>query len=108
MPERWLKIDEEWIEPLAMHLVSRSHSEPVWDRRNATVLASEKVTLFGLTIIPRRRVRYAHMDPVAARKLFLQHALVEGDYDTKAPFFAPTPACEKKPRSWPPRPAAAT
>lgn len=82
------KIDEEWIEPLAMHLVSRSHSEPVWDRRSATVLASEKVTLFGLTIIPRRRVRYAHIDPVAARKLFLQHALVEGDYDTKAPFFA--------------------
>lgn len=82
------KIDEEWIEPLAMHLVNRSHSEPVWDRRSATVLASEKVTLFGLTIIPRRRVRYAHIDPVAARKLFLQHALVEGDYDTKAPFFA--------------------
>jgi ATP-dependent helicase HrpA len=81
------KIDEEWIEPLAMHLVNRSHSEPVWDRRSATVLASEKVTLFGLTIIPHRRVRYAHIDPVAARKLFLQHALVEGDYDTKAPFF---------------------
>ena len=82
------KIDEEWIEPLALHLVHRSHSEPVWDRRSATVLASEKVTLFGLTIIPRRRVRYAHIDPVSARKLFLQHALVEGDYDTKAPFFA--------------------
>lgn len=82
------RIDEEWIEPLALHLVSRSHSEPVWDRRSATVLASEKVTLFGLTIIPRRRVRYAHIDPVAARKLFLQHALVEGDYDTKASFFA--------------------
>ncbi len=82
------RIDEEWIEPLAMHLVSRSHSDPVWDRRSATVLASEKVTLFGLTIIPRRRVRYAHIDPVAARKLFLQHALIEGDYDTKAPFFA--------------------
>ena len=82
------KIDESWIEPLAMHLVNRSHSDPVWDRRSATVLASEKVTLFGLTIIPRRRVRYAHIDPVTARKLFLQHALVEGDYDTKAPFFA--------------------
>ncbi|MFN0020820.1 MAG: ATP-dependent RNA helicase HrpA [Pirellulaceae bacterium] len=82
------RIDEEWIEPLALHLVSRSHSEPVWDRRSATVLASEKVTLFGLTIIPRRRVRYAHFDPVSARRLFLQHALVEGDYDTKAPFFA--------------------
>ncbi|MCE9524610.1 MAG: ATP-dependent RNA helicase HrpA [Planctomycetales bacterium] len=82
------KIDEEWIEPLALHLVSRSHSEPVWDRRSSTVVASEKVTLFGLTIIPRRRVRYAHIDPSGARKLFLQHALVEGDYDTKAPFFA--------------------
>jgi ATP-dependent helicase HrpA len=81
------KIDESWIEPLALHLVNRSHSDPVWDRRSATVLASEKVTLFGLTIIPRRRVRYAHIDPLAARKLFLQHALVEGDYETKAPFF---------------------
>ena len=82
------RIDESWIEPLALHLVSRSYSDPNWDRRSSTVLASEPVTLLGLTIIPRRRVRYAHIDPAAARKLFVQHALVEGDYDTKAPFFA--------------------
>ena len=50
-------------------------------------MASEKVSLFGLTIVPERRVRYAAIDPAASRELFIQHGLVEGDFDTRAEFF---------------------
>jgi ATP-dependent helicase HrpA len=79
------RIDPAWIEPLASHLVTRSYSDPHWDRRAAGAMASEKVTLFGLMIVPRRRVRYTGVDPRASRNIFIQ-ALAAGDYDTKAPF----------------------
>lgn len=81
------RIDAHWIEPLAGHLVSRSYSDPHWDRRAGGAMASEKVTLFGLTVVPRRRVRYTSIEPRASRQLFIQHALVEGDYETRAEFF---------------------
>jgi ATP-dependent helicase HrpA len=81
------RIDAQWIEPLASHLVNRSYSEPHWDRRAGGAMAYEKVSLLGLTVVPRRRVRYTSIDPRASRQLFLQHGLVEGDFDTKAEFF---------------------
>src|SRR6185436_11082448 len=81
------RIDPQWIEPLASHLVTRSHSDPHWDRRAGGAMAYEKVSLLGLTIVPRRWVRYTTIDPRASRQLFLQHGLVEGDFDTKAEFF---------------------
>ncbi len=81
------RIDPQWIEPLASHLVTRSYSDPHWDRRGSGAMASEKVSLFGLTIIPRRRVRYTTIDPRASRQLFLQHGLVAGEFDTKGDFF---------------------
>jgi ATP-dependent helicase HrpA len=81
------RIDPQWIEPLASHLVTRSHSEPHWDRRAGGAMAYEKVSLLGLTIVPRRRVRYTTVDPRTSRRLFIQHGLVEGDYDTRGDFF---------------------
>jgi ATP-dependent helicase HrpA len=81
------RIDPEWIEPLAGHLVSRSYSEPHWDRRAGGAMAYERVSLFGLTIVPRRRVRYGAIDPVVSRQLLLDHGLVEGDIDTRVEFF---------------------
>ncbi len=80
-------LDPAWLEPLAPHLLRRSHAEPHWDRRSAHVQAFERVTLFGLTVVPRRRVNFARVDPVEARRLFIHHALVEQDYDTDAAFF---------------------
>src|SRR4029079_5625215 len=79
------RIDPQWIEPLATHLVTRSYSDPHWDRRAAGAMAAEKVSLFGLTIVARRRVRYTTVDPRASRNIFIQ-ALAVGDYDTKATF----------------------
>jgi ATP-dependent helicase HrpA len=81
------RIDPDWIEPLAAHLVTRSYSEPHWDRKAGGAMAYEKVSLLGLTIVPRRRVRYTTVDPRTSRRLFIQHGLVEGDFDTRGDFF---------------------
>ncbi|HEY7324552.1 MAG TPA: ATP-dependent RNA helicase HrpA [Streptosporangiaceae bacterium] len=82
------RIEPEWAEPLAGDLVRRSYSEPRWDARRAAVIASEKVTLFGLPIVAARSVNYDRVDPAAARDLFIQSALVEGDWETHHAFAA--------------------
>ena len=81
------KLNPNWIEPLAGHLINKSYSEPHWDREAGSVMAFEKVTLFGLTIVPRRRVRYGPIDPVKSRELFIQEGLVEGEMETRLEFF---------------------
>ena len=75
-------IKPEWVEPLAGHLVKRSYSEPHWERKRGGVVAYEKVTLYGVPVVDRRRVDYGRIDPALARELFIRHALVEGDWDT--------------------------
>ncbi|GGN08919.1 ATP-dependent helicase HrpA [Actinoplanes campanulatus] len=82
------RIEPEWAEKLAPHLVKHSYSEPHWDRKMGAVMAFEKVTLYGLPIVPRRRVGYGRVDPVVSRELFIRHALVEGDWETHHKFFA--------------------
>src|SRR4051794_4754278 len=82
------RIEPEWAEKLAPHLVKHSYSEPHWEKKQGAVMAYEKVTLYGLPIVPRRRVGYARVDPVMCRELFIRHALVEGDWETHHKFFA--------------------
>jgi ATP-dependent helicase HrpA len=81
------RIEPEWAESLAGHLVRRSYSEPHWDSRAGAVLALEKVTLYGLPIVTDRKVNYGRVDPAAARELFITGALVEGDWPTRHEFF---------------------
>ncbi|MFF5288249.1 ATP-dependent RNA helicase HrpA [Paractinoplanes globisporus] len=81
------RIEPEWAEKLAPHLVKHSYSEPHWEKKQGAVMAYEKVTLYGLPIVPRRRVGYARIDPVLCRELFIRHALVEGDWETHHKFF---------------------
>jgi len=81
------RIEPEWVEPLAQHLVQRTYSEPRWDRRRAAVLATERVTLYGIPIVAGRTVTYGRIDPVVSREIFVRHALVEGDWDTRHAFF---------------------
>ncbi|HBV40938.1 MAG TPA: ATP-dependent RNA helicase HrpA, partial [Erwinia sp.] len=81
------RIDPEWIEPLAQHLIKRSYSEPHWEKGQGAVMASEKVTLYGLPIVAARKVNYGQIDPVLSRELFIRHALVEGDWQTRHAFF---------------------
>lgn len=75
------RVQPEWIERAADHLVSKSHSEPNWDRRSGSALAIERVTLLGVPIVTGRRVFFGRIDPAAARQLFLRHALVDGDWE---------------------------
>ncbi len=82
------RIEPDWIEPLAAHLVRRSYSEPHWERKRGSAVALEKVTLYGVPIVADRKVSYGRIDPVAARELFIRHALVEGDWQTSHRFFA--------------------
>ena len=81
------RIDPAWIEALAGHLVTRTQSEPHWDREGGSAAAFEKVSLYGLTIVPRRKVRLGRINPTLSRELLIQHGLVEADYDCEAPFF---------------------
>ncbi len=74
------RIEPEWAEALGAHLVSRTYSEPVWDTKRATAMASERVTLFGLPIVPNRRVSYAPIDSEASREIFVCQALVDGEW----------------------------
>ena len=81
------RIEPEWVEGLAEHLLKRSYAEPHWEKRSAQVAAFERVTLYGLPIIANRRVNYGPLDPALAREVFIRHALVEGEFHCKAAFF---------------------
>ncbi|MEU2433993.1 ATP-dependent RNA helicase HrpA [Streptomyces sp. NPDC007861] len=82
------KIEPEWIEPLAEHLLKRTYSEPHWEKDQAAVMAYEKVTLYGVPIIAQRKVNYGRIDPGTSRELFIRNALVEGDWRTHHKFFS--------------------
>ncbi|MEE2568369.1 ATP-dependent RNA helicase HrpA [Pseudarthrobacter sp. J64] len=79
--------DPLWAEQVAPGLVKRSYSEPHWSSRQGAVMAYEKVTLYGVPIIPQRRINYSRVDPELSRELFIRHALVEGDWKTHHKFF---------------------
>ncbi len=81
------KIEPEWIEPLAASLVNRHYFDPHWERERAMVVAFERVALYGMTIVPKRRVHYGAINPVEAREIFIRSALALGDYATSAKFY---------------------
>ncbi len=80
------RVDPKWIEPLAEHVVQRTYSEPRWDARRGAVVATERVTLYGLPIVTGRTVAYGRIDPVLSRELFIRRALVEGDWEAPHAF----------------------
>ena len=81
------EIEPEWIEPLAEHLIKKSYSEPRWSKSRGAVIADEKVSLYGVPIVAARPVNYGSIDPTVSREIFIQSALVEGDWNTKHKFF---------------------
>lgn len=80
-------IQPGWVEAVAGNLAKRSWSEPHWQRGRGQVGAYERVTLFGLNLVARRRVNYGPINPVEAREIFIRCALVEGDFHTRAKFW---------------------
>ncbi len=81
-------IDPEWVERAAAHLIKKSWSEPHWEKKRAEVVALERGALYGMTVYAERRVQFAPHDAAVAREIFIREALVEGDYETRAPFFS--------------------
>ncbi len=82
------RVDPDDVERLAGHLVTREYSEPRWDAKRGSVVASERVTLYGLSLVVGRRVQYGSIDPVVSRELFIRHALVQGEWTTQHRFWA--------------------
>jgi ATP-dependent RNA helicase HrpA len=81
------RIEPDWVEPLAAHLVKQTYSEPHWERKQGAVMAVERVTLYGIPIVAQRKINYGRVDPEVSRDLFIRRALVEGDWDTRHKFF---------------------
>ncbi|MGH8659058.1 MAG: ATP-dependent RNA helicase HrpA, partial [Gammaproteobacteria bacterium] len=80
-------IEPSWVEELAAPLVKRQNFEPHWEKRSARVVTYERVSLYGLTLVAKRKIDYARIDPAEARSIFIRSALVEGDLDCNTPFF---------------------
>jgi ATP-dependent helicase HrpA len=81
------RIQPQWIERAGAHLLKRSYSEPHWQAKRGQVAAYEKVSLYGLVLVPRRRINYGPINPAEAREVFIRAALVDRDFETRAPFF---------------------
>ncbi|MBD3923205.1 ATP-dependent RNA helicase HrpA [Nocardioides cavernae] len=81
-------IKAEWAERLGAHLVKRTYSEPHWSRKRAAVMARERVTLYGVPLVADRLVQYGRIDAPLARELFIRHALVQREWDSRHRFLA--------------------
>ena len=81
-------IDQQWLEELGAHLLKKHRDNPHWEKTRAQVVAVERGTLYGLPVYTNRRVHYGPLDPELSRDIFIRSALVEGEFDTRAPFFA--------------------
>ena len=81
------KMEPDWIEPLAKELTESQYTDPRWDRKMGMVNAWERVSLYGLTIIPKRRIHFGPIDPKQSREIFIREALANGEFDSRASFF---------------------
>jgi len=79
-------IDSSWLERIGAHLAAKTYHDPHWEKQPAQAMAHERVTIYGLVVVPRRRVAFGPIDPKAAREIFIREALVHGQLETKAEF----------------------
>ncbi|MGH8808193.1 MAG: ATP-dependent RNA helicase HrpA, partial [Noviherbaspirillum sp.] len=82
------QIQPEWLERVGGHLLKKSYGDPRWEKRSAQVSAYERATLYGLVVYSQRRINYGLINPKEAREIFIRSALVDGEFDTRAPFLA--------------------
>jgi len=81
------KIEPEWIEAVATHLVKHNYFDPHWEKKGARCMVSQRTLLYGLTLQTGRKIPYDHVDAKTAREMFIQSALVDHDYHSNAPFY---------------------
>jgi ATP-dependent helicase HrpA len=82
------QIQPQWLERVGAHLLKKSWGDPRWEKRSGQVSAYERATLYGLVVYSQRRIDYGKINPEEAREIFIRSALVDGDFDTRAPFLA--------------------
>src|SRR5690606_13196678 len=82
------RIEPDWIEPLAAHLIKKTCHDPEWDARRGYVVAREQVSLYGLILAANRKINYGRVDPAHARELFIRGALVQGETSSKLEFLS--------------------
>jgi ATP-dependent helicase HrpA len=81
-------IQPEWLERVGGHLLKKSWGDPRWEKKSGQVSAYERATLYGLVVYSQRRTDYGKIQPAEAREIFIRSALVQGDFETRSPFFA--------------------
>lgn len=81
-------IQPDWLEKVGGHLLKKSYGDPRWEKKSGQVSAYERATLYGLVVYSQRRIDYGKINPEEAREIFIRSALVEGEFETRAPFFA--------------------
>ncbi|MBP1762287.1 MAG: hrpA, partial [Firmicutes bacterium] len=81
------RIEPEWIEQCAAHLVKHNYYDPHWEKKSARCMVSERTLLYGLTLQAGRKIPYDHVDPKSAREIFIRSALVDHDYHSNAQFY---------------------
>ena len=82
------QIQPEWLEKVGAHLLKKSWGDPRWEKKSGQVSAYERATLYGLVVYSQRRTDFGKINPQQAREIFIRSALVDGDFETRAPFFA--------------------
>ena len=82
------QIQPEWLEKVGAHLLKKSWGDPRWEKKSGQVSAYERATLHGLVVYSQRRTDFGKINPLQAREIFIRSALVDGDFETRAPFFA--------------------
>ena len=82
------QIQPQWLERIGAHLLKKSYGDPRWEKRRAQVVAHERATLHGLVVYSQRPIDFGRVNPKEAREIFIRSALVEGEFDTRAPFLA--------------------
>ena len=82
------QIQPEWLERVGTHLLKKSWGDPRWEKKSGQVSAYERATLYGLVVYSQRRVDFGKINPQQAREIFIRSALVDGDFETRAPFFS--------------------
>ena len=81
-------VQPEWLERVGGHLLKKSWGDPRWEKKSGQVSAYERATLYGLVVYSQRRTDYGKIQPAEAREIFIRSALVQGEFETRAPFFA--------------------
>ena len=81
------KIEPQWIEDVARHLVKRNYDEPIWSKKREQASVKERVSLYGLEIGADKWVFYGNIDKSQARDMLIRNGLVEGQINLREDFF---------------------